>query len=212
MVVNVKLISDKLEVAEKLNNFFIEAVENIEIEPYLSETKCDIPNENIQEIIDQYKNHPSIVKRKENVGEGHHFSFKDTTPQDFEREILKLDAKKATPFDDIPTKMVIKTYDIISNHFSEHYYKSKNNYLYPDSLKLADVAPVHKKEETTLAKNYRPVSLIAVVSKLLEKNMYDVIIDFIEKFPLPYIFGFRKGHSTEQCLIVMLEAWKKFPG
>ena len=147
LVVNDTLISDKIEVAEKLDNLFIEAVENLEIEPYLSETKSDIPNENIQEIIDQYKNHPSIVKTKENVGEGHNFSFKDTTPQDVGREILKLDAKKATPFDDIPTKMVIKTYDKISNRFSEHYNKSKNNYVYPYSLKLAD-----KKEETTLAK------------------------------------------------------------
>ena len=93
--------------------------------------------------------------------------------------------------------MVIKTYDIISNHFSEHYNKSKNNYLYPDFLILADAAPVHKKEETTLAKNYRPVSLIPVVSKLFEKNMNDEIIDFIEKFLSPYLFGFRKGHITE---------------
>ena len=73
LVVNGKLISDELEVAEKLNNFFIEAVENHEIEPYLSETKSDIPNENNHEIIDQYKNHPNIVKIKENVGEGHNF-------------------------------------------------------------------------------------------------------------------------------------------
>ena len=70
VVVNDKLMSDKQEVAEKLNNFFIEAVENLEIELYLPETKSDIPKENIQEIIDQYKNHPSIVKIKENVGEG----------------------------------------------------------------------------------------------------------------------------------------------
>ena len=209
LVENDKLISDKLEVAEKLNNFFIEAVENLEIESYLPEITRDIPDENIQEIIDQYKNHPSILKIKENVGEGHIFSFKDTTPQDFEREILKLDAKKATPSGDIPTKMIIKTYDIISNHFSEYYNKSKNNYSYPDSLKLADVAPVHKKEERTLAKNYRPVSLIPVVSKLFEKNMYDEIINFIENSLSPYLFGFRKGHSTEQCLVVMLEAWKK---
>ena len=74
---------------------------------------------------------------------------------------------------------------------------------------MADVAPVHKKAEKTLAKNYRPVSLIPVVSKLFERNMYDEIIEFIEKSLSPYLFGFRKGHSTEQCLVVMLEAWKK---
>lgn len=61
----------------------------------------------------------------------------------------------------------------------------------------------------TLAKNYRPVSLLPAASKIFERNMYNEIIDFIEKSLSPYLFGFRKGHSTEQCLLVMLEAWKK---
>ena len=39
--------------------------------------------------------------------------------------------------------------------------------------------------------------------------MYVEIIDFIEESLSPFIFGFGKGHSIEQCLVVMLEAWKK---
>ena len=74
---------------------------------------------------------------------------------------------------------------------------------------MADVVPIHKKNEKTLAENYRPVSLIPVVSKLFERNMYTEIINFIENSLSPFLFGFRKGHSTEQCLVVMLEAWKK---
>ena len=73
---------------------------------------------------------------------------------------------------------------------------------------MADVLPIHKKDEKTLAKNYRPVSLIPVVSKLFERNMYKEIFEFIENSLSPYLFGFRKGHSTEQCLVVMLETWK----
>ena len=138
------LISNKLEVAGKLNNFFIESVENLKIEPYLTESTTEIRDENIQEIIDLYKDHPSIVKIKENVEEGHSLSFKDTTPQDFEKEILKLDTKKATPSNDIPTKMIVLAHDIISNHLSDQYNKSKNEQFYPDTSKSADVAAVHK--------------------------------------------------------------------
>ena len=69
--------------------------------------------------------------------------------------------------------------------------------------------PIHKKEETTLLKIYRPVSLIPVVSKLFERDMYNQILSYIDKFLSPYLFGYRKGYSTEQCLIVMLELWKK---
>ena len=66
-----------------------------------------------------------------------------------------------------------------------------------------------KKDEKTLTKNYRPVSLIPVVSKLYEGNMYNQINDYIQNHLSPNLFGFRKGHSTEQCLVIMLKEWKK---
>ena len=192
--------SDKNEVAEKLNSFFIGAVEKLEIEPFLIEDTNIISTDYLEEINSKYENHPSIIKIKENVGNGNQFTFKDMTSLDFENEILKLDPKKANLQNDIPTKMLIKTYDIISNYLSEYYNKAKQEHRYPTSLKM---------DEKTLAKIYRPVSLIPVVSKLFERNMYIEIICFIEKSLSPFLFGFRKGHSTQQCLIVMLEAWKK---
>ena len=38
--------------------------------------------------------------------------------------------------------------------------------------------------------------------------MYDSIFSYIEKFLFPYLFGYRKGHSTQQCLLVMIETWR----
>ena len=110
---------------------------------------------------------------------------------------------------DIPTKILIKTNDIVSSQLSNFFNKSKNIQHYPTMLKLADVTPLHKKDEKTLTKNYRPVSLIPIVSKLYERNMYNQIIDYIQTHLSPYLFGFRKGHSTEQCLVIMLKEWKK---
>ena len=156
--------SDKKEVAEKLNNFFIEAVDNLEIEPYLRENNPI--TENIQDIIGKYKNHPSIKIIKENIKVENKFSFKDTTPQELETQIQNLDTKKAMIANDIPTKILAKTNDIVSNHLSNYFNKSKNEQDYPTLLKIADVTPLHKKDEKTLTKNYRPISLIPVVSKL----------------------------------------------
>ena len=132
------------EVAEKLNSFFTAAVESLNIESFLTEN-TNVLAENLQGIVDQYANHPSIIKINENVREGTNFSFKAMTPQDFECETLKLDSRKANSQGDIPTRMLIKTYDIVSNHLSEHYNKAKNYQQYPASLKLADVTPIHKK-------------------------------------------------------------------
>ena len=47
------------------------------------------------------------------------------------------------------------------------------------------------------------------MSKLFERDMYNQIINYIDKFLSPYLFGFRKGHSNEQCFSVMLERWKR---
>ena len=55
--------------------------------------------------------------------------------------------KKANLQNDIPTKMLIKTYDIIFNYLSEYYNKAKQEYKYPTSLKIADVIPIHKKDK-----------------------------------------------------------------
>ena len=209
LVENEIITSDNKEVAEKFNNFFNEAVENLDIELFLTEYTGDRLTCNLQEKLDKYDDHPSIKKINENVKLDIKFSFSDITFQEFENEILKLDIKKAVQDGDIPTKVLIKTHDIVSNHLSSYYNKAKNNQNYPASLKLANVVPVHKKEERTLMKNYRPVSLLPIVSKLFERNMYNQILAYIDKFLSPYLFGFRKGHSTEQCLIIMLEAWKK---
>ena len=44
---------------------------------------------------------------------------------------------------------------------------------------------------------------------LFERDMYNQILAYIDKYLSPYLFAYRKGYSTEQCLTVMLELWKK---
>ena len=58
-------------------------------------------------------------------------------------------------------------------------------------LKIAGVTPLHKKDEKTLIKIYRPVSLIPVVSKLYERNMYNQI-NVYPKSPFPLLIWVQK--------------------
>ena len=110
---------------------------------------------------------------------------------------------------DIPIKILKGTNDISCEHLTNLYNDAKNSNKFPTSLKTADVTPIHKGEEKNIKKNYRPISLTPIVSKLFEKNMYESIFSYIEKFLSPYLFGYRKGHSTQQCLLVMIEMWRK---
>ena len=97
----------------------------------------------------------------------------------------------------------------MSPYITEMYNESKSNTVVPSSIKYADITPAHKKEEKTIAYNYRPVSILPSISKIFERNMYDQIYCYIDKYLSPYICGFRKGFSTQHCLIVTLERWKK---
>ena len=55
--------------------------------------------------------------------------------------------------------------------------------------------------------NYRPVSIIPIISKIFEKNMSNQLSTYFEKILSKFQRGFRKGFSTQHCLLLMLEKW-----
>ena len=82
------------------------------------------------------------------------------------------------------------------------------NGLFPDSLKLADITSLHKMDEKTRKKNYRPVSVLPTVSKVFERIMDRQITAYISSYLSSLLCGFRKGYNTQHALIRMLEKWK----
>ena len=78
---------------------------------------------------------------------------------------------------------------------------------FPDCLKLAMVIPIHKKESKLEVSNYRPISLLSNINKLLEKIIHERTYSFLEKFGCLYKhqYGFRKSHSTNHALIEITE-------
>ena len=93
----------------------------------------------------------------------------------------KLDPKKANMEDDIPTKTLIRTNDIVGKYLSTIYNNSKDSGTFPGPLKIADVTPIPKTKEKTLFNQYRPVSLIP-------RNMSDQIFAYVQNFLSPYPF------------------------
>ena len=158
-------------------------------------------DDNISNIRNRYKTHPSILKITENVKLETKFKFNDITEEKMFTKIKEIDPNKASMEKDIAAKILIGTNDIVRSHLSSIYNNSKNPQNYPISLKVADVTPIHKEKETIFKTNYKPISLIPILSKLYERNMYDQIFLHIETFLSPYLFGYRKGHSTRQMFI-----------
>jgi len=77
----------------------------------------------------------------------------------------------------------------------------------PTSLKIAKVIPVYKKGDRCLIGNYRPISLLSVFDKILEKLMYTRLINYlnVNNILYDYQFGFRRYHSTTLALIDVVD-------
>ena len=80
--------------------------------------------------------------------------------------------------------------------------------MFPNSLKLADVTPLHKKGRKELKEDYRSVSILPTLSKMFERIMFAQISAFFDNVFSKYQCGFQKGYSTQHCNLEMLEKWK----
>ena len=194
------IISDDQELAEIFNSYFANVVKNLDIEGFKTYDYNYIPElDYISNIIEKFKNHPSIQRIKENVKieKRVHFS------------IDSLDKRKPTTHNNLPTRVLVENKDIISPFVTEIYNESTQNANFPNALKLADVTPTFKKEDRTTKGNYRNVSILPPISQIFEKYIFVQITLYIDKYLSPYLCGFRKGYSTQHCLTVMLNMWKK---
>ena len=59
---------------------------------------------------------------------------------------------------------------------------------------------MHKKDETTNKENYRPVSVLPLISKIFERIIYDQLSEYLEKYLNSILCGFRKAHFTKHAL------------
>ena len=92
---------------------------------------------------------------------------------------MNLDLSKASGPDCIPVVILKKCEPELSYILAELFNKCLNVSCFPDYWKVSSVVPVFKNVgERSTAKNYRPVSLLSVVSKLLEKLVNNRIFDF----------------------------------
>ena len=76
---------------------------------------------------------------------------------------------------------------------------------FPSNLNSSDVPPIFKKKNPLSKENYRPVSVLPIISKLFEKLMQNQINLHIKSFLLSYLCGYRKDFNTQHALISLIE-------
>ena len=135
------------------------------------------------------------------------FFINPTTPEDTESEIETLKNNKASGPSSIPTK-IFKTFaKPLSKQLADLINLSFSTGKLPSSLKIAKVIPVFKNGDKLDCNNYRPISLISNISKIMEKLMHSRLYLYLERNNIFYNlqFGFRNGHSTTIALLEITE-------
>ena len=159
--------------AEVFNNFFGNNVKNLNISHY---SDFDPIIENVKDptlkAILKYKKHPSILTIRTKCNRNGIFSFREVTLKEIETEITLLKLNKSSQYSDIPTTIFKENSDIFSNFICESINNSIKSSIFPSYLKHADVTPLHKKCNKSLKENYRPVSIIPILSRVFERSMF----------------------------------------
>ena len=204
---NKEIYLKEKDVAHTFNEYFGTIVQSFDLYKW-PEIKQSSGNDNvIVNIINKYKHHPSITKIKQNFVIINSFSFKTVTLKEVHEIILKLDDSKATG-GEIPLKL-IKDNEILCYHLCKWVNEILRSGIFPDTQKLAIITPILKKGDALKKENYRPISVLPVISKNFEKVIFSQISEYIDKYLNPILCGFRKGHSTAHALFKLIQSWQK---
>ena len=123
--------------------------------------------------------------------------------------LLTLDTSKANGPDEISALMLKATAHSIAKGITIPFNKSIELGAIPKEWKRSAVVPIPKGRVSNKPSNYRPISLLSILSKLMEKHMYKLIFNHIESTtPLALQqWGFRSGRSTVSALLDDTHQW-----
>ena len=137
------------------------------------------------------------------------FSFKRCSPNEVRKLLEKLDTKKSTGLDNLPSRMLKIAAGVLAPSLAFLFNQSISSGIVPTEWKLARVTPIFRKGKRQDVNNYRPISIIPALAKVFERIIYDQFFKYLNDNDLLVNCqsGFRSLHST---LTSLLEASKVF--
>ena len=186
-----RLISKPQELADAQNEYFIDKIELL---------RQDLP----PPVSDPLKTLKSLM-----LGRRCSFSLSSVQPDEVEKVISSLSNSTSFGMDMIDTFIIkLIKHDIIPalTHIINLSITSK---IFPISWKKAKIIPLHKKDDILNRKNYRPVALIPVFSKVLERVIFNQVVAYVSENNLihPSHHAYRSNHNTTTALLQMYDVW-----
>lgn len=120
------------------------------------------------------------------------------SPDEIIKIIKNLDSNASTGIDGISTKAVKCISHLIANNLSICFNKLLSEGIFPQTLKIAKVMPIFKSGPKTEPGNYRPISVLPIMSKILEKILFSRLEEYLNSinFLYDHQYGFRPKSNT----------------
>lgn len=128
------------------------------------------------------------------------------TTTEISKIIDELDSNTSTGLDGISTKAIKCLKDIIAERLMLCINKCLTAGIFPDTLKVAKVSPIFKSGSKTDPSNYRPVSVLPVISKIFERILYNRLNNYLseKKILIDEQYGFRPKSSTVSATVDLM--------
>ena len=128
---------------------------------------------------------------------------KELSFQEFEKAFKTLKRNKAIGYDGLSGNIIMDVYDSIKVILFKIFKASLEEAVFPEKLKIAKVIPVFKKGDKENIENYRPISILPVFSKVLERIMYNRLYEYFMNNNLLHEnqFGFQINDATEHTIL-----------
>ena len=202
------LITDPSDVCESFNKFFTSAATNIGFADNIPLNALgDI---DIVEIFKKHETHSSILRIKDSHPVSNVFEFTYVTQTYVANIVCKLNEKKSMGYDRIPARLIKICATELCPFITEIVNRSIKDNYFPTDLKLAEVCAIFKKHDRLLSENYRPVSLLRILSKVFERVYTDQITAYFDKIFTPFLSAYRKGFGCHDLLLRLIEQWKDY--
>jgi hypothetical protein len=139
------------------------------------------------------------------------FKFTRVAEESVQAELRKLKKKKAAGLDDIPPSSLKDAADVLSGPLTIIINLSFKTGVFPTDWKSSKLTPVHKSGAKDCIENYRPISVIPAISKIIERMVRRQLSAYLENNNLldDCQFGFRQNRSTELATALFTDSIKR---
>ena len=178
----VKIITDKQSISELFNSFFTSVVNKL-FESF------------------RYAR-PVFKSTTEELFTKKHFEFTAVGKPFVLKQLKCLKLKNATGIDGLPARLFKDSAVVIADRVTHLVNLSIKSGTVPSEWKQAKVVPLFKSGNKDDLDNYRPISILSILSKILEKAVFHQLHSYRSKNSLlsPYQSGFRASHSTQLAI------------